>query len=59
MTSETKLLILKFSFLKFFKLIIPCEKNFDIIVELVTQNFQRKENFRVKVKSEILELSIS
>ena len=34
MTSQTELLTLKF-----FELITPCEKNFNIILELVTRAF--------------------
>ena len=40
MTSHTELLALKFYFLKkIFELVTPCEKNFNIILELVTQDF--------------------
>ena len=37
MTSQTELLILKVYFSKLFQLVIRCEKNFNIILELVTQ----------------------
>ena len=39
MTSQTELLILKFYFLKFFELVTRCEKNFNILLELVTRDF--------------------
>ena len=41
MTSQTKLLALKKFFL-IFELVISCKKNFNIILELVTGNFERK-----------------
>ena len=39
MMSQTELLTLKFYFFKFFELLTPCEKNFDIVLELVTRDF--------------------
>ena len=39
MTSRTVLLTLKFYFLKFFELVTQCEKNFNIVLELVTRDF--------------------
>ena len=38
MTSQTQLQTLNF-FLKFFELVTQCEKNFNIGLELVTQDF--------------------
>ena len=37
----------KIWFLKIFKLATLCERNFNIIVELVTRDFKGKENVRV------------
>ena len=39
MISQTELLTLEFYFLKFFELVTRCEKNFYIVLELVTQDF--------------------
>ena len=39
MTSQTELLIPKFKFFKFFELVTRREKNFHIILELVTRDF--------------------
>ena len=38
MTSQTELLTLQI-FLKFFDLVTRCEKNFNIVLELVTPDF--------------------
>ena len=39
MMSQTELLTLKFYFFGFFELVIRCEKNFDIGLELVIPDF--------------------
>ena len=39
MTSQTELLILKFQVFLFFELVTRCEKNFNIVLELVTPDF--------------------
>ena len=39
MTSQTELLALKFYFFYFFELVTQCEKNFNIVLELVTRDF--------------------
>ena len=39
MTSQTELLTLQFYFLKFFELVTQFEKNFHIVLELVTRDF--------------------
>ena len=39
MTSQTELLTLKFYFFKFVELETRCEKNFHIVLELVTRDF--------------------
>ena len=38
-TSQTELLTLFFFFFKFFELVTRCEKHFNIVLELVTQDF--------------------
>ena len=40
MRSQTELLTLKFNF--YFKLVTQCEKNFNMILELATQDFLKK-----------------
>ena len=39
MMSQAELLILKFLFFLFFELITGCEKNFNIVLELVNPDF--------------------
>ena len=39
MMSQTELLTLKFYVFKFAELVTRCEKNFNIVLELVTQDF--------------------
>ena len=40
MRSQTELLTLKFNF--YFKLVTQCEKNFNMMLELATQDFLKK-----------------
>ena len=42
MTSQTKLLTLKFYFFELSELVVRCEKTFTIVLDLVTRDF--KEN---------------
>ena len=42
MTSQIELLTLKLYFFKFFQLVIRCEKIFNIVLELVTGDFETK-----------------
>ena len=46
MTSQAKLLTLKFYFFKSSELVTPCEKNFNMNLELVTRYFLKKINFQ-------------
>ena len=39
MASQSEPLTLKFYFLKIFELVTECDKNFDIVLELVTLDF--------------------
>ena len=43
MTSRNVLLTLKFYFLKFFELVTQCEKNFNIVLELVIEIFKQNK----------------
>ena len=39
MTSKTELPTLKFSFCTFFELVSPCEKNGNVVLDLITRDF--------------------
>ena len=39
MTSKTELLTLKYYCFKFFELVSPCEKNGNVVLDLVTRDF--------------------